>query len=140
MALGKQGSFPFLFQDLETKELFSLFFHCSSMEKQKPSCSVTVSWISVRSNNGLGSTPKYLIIAHSYHMLSCHGHAIVLRASRWVGRRFHQENLPGFKMILSLIKQFVCFKDWKAKKAQNALWIQVRICYSLKHFMPTLKL
>jgi len=52
----------------------------------------------------------------------------------------HQENPPGFKMMLSLIKQFVRFKDWKAKKAQNTAWIEVRICYSLKHFMPALKL
>jgi len=39
--LEKQGTFPPLFRDLETKKLFPLFFHCFSMEKQKPSCSAT---------------------------------------------------------------------------------------------------
>jgi len=47
--LEKQGTFPSLFQDLETKKLFPLFFHCFSMEKQKPSGSVTYD-----STNGFG--------------------------------------------------------------------------------------
>jgi len=38
----KQGPFPFLFLDLETKKVFPLFFHCLSMEKWKPSYSVTL--------------------------------------------------------------------------------------------------